>query len=277
MEGAERSGGWAPLIGLAKMDRARDWVVMAEVVVTPPHTWCSHSTCVNTDTFILITFCLVPCPDPSSSMELHCSFIISPFAQSSSFLAFCHDLSQSMTAGVTRCCLCYTGILLGTRIRRDMFINRILASCVHARHTWVIPQRDGPSGFVFVSAALPLEYMVLDWCEHVCVCMSLCSVLWVLRTPRNNMGLREAACFPVCQDGSWRKADWEKKKWGRGGGEWEKRWSSLRKVWKGTYIHKQLQKHPEHFTWCQIRRRGGKCTVMEKVHKHLEQWTSRER
>lgn len=54
---------------------------MARRVVTPPYTWCSHSTSVNTDTFILIILSLVPCAGPTSvSAELQFSFITPSFA-----------------------------------------------------------------------------------------------------------------------------------------------------------------------------------------------------
>lgn len=67
IEGADGSGGWTPLIGSTKMDRAGGWVVMAVVAVTSPYTWCSHFTSVNTDTFILITSSLELCADFSSA------------------------------------------------------------------------------------------------------------------------------------------------------------------------------------------------------------------
>lgn len=78
----DQSGRWALLIGSTRMDRVGGWVVMTGVVVTPPHTWCSHSTSVNTDTFILITFSLPPCTHPSSAAAgLRSSFITLPFTQ----------------------------------------------------------------------------------------------------------------------------------------------------------------------------------------------------
>lgn len=52
---------------------------MAGVVATPPQTWCTHSTAVNTDTFVLITSSLVPCTVPSSAAAgLQCSSTFTP-------------------------------------------------------------------------------------------------------------------------------------------------------------------------------------------------------
>lgn len=76
MEGADESGGWAPLIGSARLGRTGGRVVMAGEVFAPPHIWYSHCTTVNTDTFVLIIFNLVPCTGPSSAAtRLQCSFI----------------------------------------------------------------------------------------------------------------------------------------------------------------------------------------------------------
>jgi len=77
--------------------------------------------------------------------------------------------------------------------------------------------------------------------------------------------------LPVCQDGSWREAGGEKRDQVREQGEGG--WSSLREVRKGRYILKQLQKHPEHYTYCRQmsdETERGRCTLMEKVHKHGE-------
>lgn len=56
---------------------------MAGVDTAPPYTWRSHSTSINTDTFVLITVSPVPCTDPSSAAAgLQCSFITTLFTRS---------------------------------------------------------------------------------------------------------------------------------------------------------------------------------------------------
>lgn len=155
--------------------------------------------------------------------------------------------------GVSQWCRRYQQMWSGSRIRRDVYSNSNAVCVLLCVRFWLsgpykqlrspethlsYSTEDGSSGFVFVSAVLPSEFMVLDWCEHVCVCVSLrvcvcpCCELWEEATPRDNTGPKEAVCLPVCQDGSWREAGREKREEAGEEGE-EGEGSSSTEVLKG--------------------------------------------
>ena len=201
--------------------------------------------------------------------------------------------------GVSQWCRRYQQMWSGSRIRRDVYSNSNAVCVLLCVRFWLsgpykqlrspethlsYSTEDGSSGFVFVSAVLPSEFMVLDWCEHVCVCVSLrvcVPMLWAVRrgnTKRQHGTKRSClfACLPRWElEGSRER----KERGGRGGGggggggggELLDRGVERARIFINSCKNTQSIIHT--VGRCQMRWKGGRCTMMEKVHKHLEQWT----
>lgn len=149
---------------------------MAVEVVASPNTWRFDSSYDNTDTFVLITFSLVPCTDRSVICLVITSLIynVHPFISllMLSLLQVLRSFVLSQAKGIysiTRnsmeliwICMCFLSVSL----------------CLYPQGQQFSPEshstESGSAGFVFVSATRPLGVQVLDRQSVCLVCVCVC-------------------------------------------------------------------------------------------------------
>lgn len=183
-EGADQSGRWAPLIGQSgqsvrlsgngRSSRCPSSHLALSLYQRQYWHLCPH--------YLELSAMYRPfiCCERTSMFLLFASLHTIHFSLSAT------DPSHLMTnTGATQHHLGNQRIWSGSRIRRDVYLNRITmcvcaSGClaltgrdVHLRLTWVSPPRTAPGSYLCRQYS-PWSIWLLDWCEHVCVSAFVC-------------------------------------------------------------------------------------------------------